>query len=295
MPLPFEIRNQIIQCFGTCFYYKDGMEAFLISSGVPRHLASKYKDLYKFNWIKEVLNDLDQQENGLDIQKRILTELCKLRKLPDSKVPNPDVALNNLREIKRLAVDNDLFVEEVKVKSESKKNIAAERAKIIEERSILLQKLHKMFMNGIVNLNRQAAGYSLEDILEELFPIFSLDYRKSYKTETQQIDGHFRFEAFDYLVEAKWRSDQPNEQEIGGFKRKVDTKLESTRGVFFSINGFRIEVINEYAGRGNIIFFTGEDLIHILEGRIALDEVLRVKIEKAAQEGIPYYPAKEMQ
>ncbi len=295
MPLPFEIRNQIIQCFGTCFYYKDGMEAFLISSGVPRQIAAKYKDQYKFNWIKSVLNELDQREDGLDIQKRILTELCKLRKLPDSNVPNPDVALNNLREIKRLAVDNDLFVEEQKIKSESKKNIAAERAKIIEERSILLKKLHKMFMDGIVNPNRQAAGYSLEDILADLFPIFSLEYRKSYKTETQQIDGHFRFEAFDYLVEAKWRADQPNEQEIGGFKRKVDTKLESTRGVFFSINGFRMEVINEYAGRGNIIFFTGEDLIHILEGRIALDEVLRVKIEKAAQEGIPYYSAKEMQ
>jgi len=294
MPLPFEIRNQIIQCFGTCFHYKDGMEAFLISSGVQRTLAVKYKDQYKFNWIKAVLNELDQIEDGLDIQRRILTELCKLRKLPDSKVPNPDVALNNLREIKRLAVEHDLFIEEEKANTSSKKNLAAEKAKIVEERSKLLSKLHQEFMNGIINTNRQAAGYTLEDILEELFPIFFIDYRKSYKTETQQIDGHFRFESFDYLVEAKWRADQPNEQEIGGFKRKVDTKLESTRGVFFSINGFRNEVIDEYRGRGNIIFFTGEDIIHILEGRIALDEVLRVKIEKAAQEGIPYFPAKEM-
>ena len=295
MPLPFEIRNQIIQCFGTCFYYKDVMEAFLASAGVPKALASKYKDQYKFIWIKNLLNDLDQMQDGTDIERRILTELCKLRKLPDNNVPNPDAGLDNLRTIKRLAIEHDLFIEEEKLKNTQKKNIAEEKAKIIEERSKLLKSLHQEFINGIIDPNRQSAGYSLEDILEKLFPLFSLEYRKSYKTSTQQIDGHFRYEAFDYLVEAKWRSDQPNEQEIGGFQRKVNTKLESTRGVYLSINGFRDEVIQKFQGEGsNIIFFTGEDLIHILEGRIALDEVIKIKIEKAAQEGVVHYPVNRM-
>lgn len=295
MPLPFEIRNQIIQCFGTCFYYKDVMEAFLVSAGVPKTLASKYKDQYKFNWIKNLLNDLDQMQDGLEIERRILTELCKLRNLPDANVANPDVGLDNLRAIKRLSVEHDLFVEEAKAQHAQKKNLAKAKAKIVEERSNSLKGLLQEFMAEIINPNRQSAGYSLEDILEKLFPLFSLEYRKSYKTPTQQIDGHFRYEAFDYLVEAKWRADQPNEQEIGGFQRKVNTKLESTRGVFFSINGFRDEVITEFQGHGsNILFFTGEDLIHILEGRIALDEAIKIKIEKAAQEGIVYYPVSAM-
>ena len=81
-------------------------------------------------------------------------------------------------------------------------------------------------------------------------------------------------------------NDQPNEGEIGSFQRKVNTKLESTRGVFFSISGFREEVVKQYDGEGaNIIFFTGEDLALILEGRIELTEVLIKKIEKAAQYG----------
>ncbi len=295
MPLPFEIRNQIIQCFGTCFHYKDVMEAFLISSDVPRKLASKYKDQYKFVWIKNILNELDQMDDGIDIERRILTALCKLRKLPDNNVPNPDTGLYNLRIIKQLAVENDLYVEELKIKENQKKRMAEERAKIIQERTNLLKTLHQDFMDSLTNPNRQAAGYTLEDILEKLYPLFSLEYRKSYRTTTQQIDGHFKYESFDYLVEAKWRSDQPNEQEIGGFKRKVDTKLESTRGFFFSINGFRDEVIKEFEGQGcNIIFFTGEDLIHILEGRIALDEAIRIKVDKAAQEGIVYYPISRM-
>ena len=88
------------------------------------------------------------------------------------------------------------------------------------------------------------------------------------------------------MVEAKWRAAQPPEQEIGGFKRKVDTKLESTRGVFLSIPGFRDEVVRQFSGeRSNILFMTGQDLMYVLEGRVDLRDVLRTKIEKAAQEG----------
>ncbi|HRU78214.1 MAG TPA: restriction endonuclease [Rectinema sp.] len=270
------------------------MEAFLVSAGVPKSLVQKYKNLYKFTWIKAILNDLDQMEDGPTIEKRILTELCKLRKLPDNGVSNTEIALKNLREIKLLAIEHDLFVEEERASAINKKKLAAEKARIIEERSLRLEKLHKAFMDGIVGPNRQQAGYSLEDILAELFSLFCIEYRKSYKISTQQIDGHFKFESFDYLVEAKWRADLPTEQEIAGFKRKEDTKLESTRGVFFSINGFRQEVVEAFQGGGNIVFFSGEDLVFILEGMISLDEVLRIKIEKAAQEGIPYFEAKRM-
>ena len=284
----------MIQCFGTCFYYKDSMEAFLVSAGVPKSLVQKYKNLYKFTWIKAILNDLDQMEDGPTIEKRILTELCKLRKLPDNGVSNTEIALKNLREIKLLAIEHDLFVEEERASAINKKKLAAQKARIIEERSLQLEKLRKAFMDGIVDPNRQQAGYSLEDILVELFSLFCIEYRKSYKISTQQIDGHFKFESFDYLVEAKWRADLPTEQEIAGFKRKVDTKLESTRGIFFSINGFRQEVVEAFQGGGNIIFFSGEDLVFILEGMISLDEVLRIKIEKAAQEGIPYFEVKSM-
>ena len=179
------------------------------------------------------MNDLDQMEDGQTIEKRILTELCKLRKLPDNGVSNTEIALKNLREIKLLAIEHDLFVEEERASVINKKKFAAQKARIIEERSLQLEKLRKAYMDGIVDPNRQQAGYSLEDILVELFSLFCIEYRKSYKISTQQIDGHFKFESFDYLVEAKWRADLPTEQEIAGFKRKVDTKLESTRGIFF--------------------------------------------------------------
>jgi hypothetical protein len=286
MSLPFEIREQIIQCIGTCFYYKDNVEAFFISCGIDKRIASKHKDLYKFVWARELLNDLDGIPDGDILQRKILTELCKFRNLPDLKADNPDAGLSALRRLKELAVENKIEVEEIKRDTKSRKIIAEEKKKIIEERSQRLSDLKKAFNNGIVNQDRAAAGYSLEDILEQFFPLFDLDYRKSYKTDTQQIDGHFRFEGFDYLVEAKWRMDQPPESEIGGFERKIETKLESTRGLFVSINGFREEVVKQFEGRGSkILFMTGEDLSLLLEGIMDLKEALRIKIERAAQEG----------
>ena len=39
---------------------------------------------------------------------------------------------------------------------------------------------------------------------------------------------------------------------------------------------------------------TGEDLMHLLEGRIDLKEALKIKIEKAAQEGKVLIPVSTM-
>jgi len=295
MLLPYEIRTQIIQCIGTCFHYKDNVEAFFISCGIDKIIASKHKDSYKFVWARKLLDDLDEIPDGYLLQRKILTELCKFRKLPDPKAENPDAGLSALRKLKELAVENKIEFEEMKQDSKNRKIIAEEKSKIIEERSYRLKDLKNLFFEGISKEDRVSAGYSLEDILEQLFPIFDLDYRKSYRTETQQIDGCFRFEGFDYLVEAKWRSDQPNESEIGGFERKIETKLESTRGIFVSINGFRDEVIKQFDGKGSkILFVTGEDIILLLEGRIDLKEALRIKIAKAAQEGKVLIPISSM-
>lgn len=295
MTLPYEVRSQIIQCIGLCFHYKDNVESFFISCGVDRKLVSKHRNLAKFVWARNLLNELDEFDNGYTIQKRILTELCKFKNIPDKDAPNPDAGLSALRKLKEMALHNKIEIEEYKTKVDQRKLLKEEKIKIVQARADLLNELKSNFYSMISTENRQKAGYSLEDLLERLFPVFGLEYRKSYRTDTQQIDGHFKFEGFDYLVEAKFRIDKPNESEIGGFKRKIDTKLESTRGVFISINGFREEVIKSFEGEGsNILFFTGEDLTHILEGRIELDEVLRKKIDKAAQEGIAYFPVSFM-
>lgn len=138
----------------------------------------------------------------------------------------------------------------------------------------------------------QARGYGLEDLLAELFEIHEIAYRRPYRTATEQIDGHFSFQGFDYLVEARWRSERPTEAELGAFKTKVDKKLTSTRGLFVSVPGFREEVILEFT-RGmssNIVLMDGQDLALVLEGHVSLTDALDRKVQKAAQEGIIFLP-----
>jgi hypothetical protein len=292
--LPYDIHEAMVQCFGRCFYYKDKVAAFMRSSGVPRILVDKYRNEYKFVWAKKVLAELGETEDGRLVQRRILTELCRLRDVPDPNVADRDAALDALRDLKRLAVQHDLEVVGSKESVGGSSQGLARKQKLVAERAEKLRKLHGLFCDGLRDPNRQRAGYSLEDLLKELFAQFEIDFRKSYKTETEQIDGHLNFEGFDYLVEARWRSDLPTVQEIGGFKVKVDRKLESTRGLFVSIQGFRPEVVSAFEGSGcNIIFLNGEDLVYVLEGAIDLHDGLKFKIEKAAQEGRCFVPLRD--
>jgi hypothetical protein len=141
----------------------------------------------------------------------------------------------------------------------------------------------------------QGRGYGLEDLLAELFELHEITYRRPYRTETEQIDGHFEFKGFDYLVEARWRATHASETDIGAFKVKVDKKLASTRGVFVSLMGYRTEVVMEFT-RGvtsHIVLVDGSDLTLILEGQVSLADALDLKIQKAAQEGIIFFPLRE--
>jgi hypothetical protein len=267
VPLPYDISEAMIQCFGKCFHYKDGVAAFMRQAEVPQQLVDKYRHEPKFVWARHVIADLNQTESGYAVLRRLLTELCRLRNVPDENVPDRDAAVSALRAIKDLAVAYDLHAEEAKSAGSQRKDLAKERERIVNERAAKLRELQKTFSNGLLNPNRQAAGYLLEDLLRELFSLYGIDYRKPYKTSVEQIDGHVSFEGFDYLVEARWRKDQPTFEEINGFKGKVDSKLESTRGLFVAVQGVRAEVASALSGRGcNLIIFDGYDLTYVLEG-----------------------------
>jgi hypothetical protein len=296
MAIPYDISQAMIQCFGKCFHYKDGVAAFMRQAGVSSALIEKYRDEPKFVWARHVIADLSQTEQGHDVLRRMLTELCKLRKVPDEKVPDRNAALDALRELKDLAVSHDLYVEEKKSVGSQRQVLAKEEEKIVAERSSKLRELQRTFTDGLTNPNRQATGYVLEDLLRELFSLFDIEFRKPYKTAVEQIDGHVNFEGFDYIVEARWRKDQPSEAEINGFQGKVERKLESTRGLFIAVQGVRPEVVNSFSGRGcNIIIVDGYDLAQILEGLVDLRDALKFKIEKAAQEGRAFVSLVEFQ
>ncbi|VSU46161.1 Uncharacterised protein [Streptococcus pneumoniae] len=81
--ISFEIQQQIIQCFGLCFHYKDTVVSFMQASGVPNELILRWKSEPKFVWAKNVINELNKTENGRLIIRRIATEFYKMKNIPD--------------------------------------------------------------------------------------------------------------------------------------------------------------------------------------------------------------------
>jgi len=262
-------------------------------------MYDRYADESKFKIARHILSDLDTMgEEGHLVQRRIVTELCKLRKVPDDNVPDRKAAIEALRELKELAVEQKLMADEKRNTTDARAQEARRKQIALVARAQKMEQLRVDFIALSTAKTReevQRRGYDLEELLAQLFEVHEISYRRPYRVRNEQIDGHFTYKGFDYLVEAKWRSEPPVESDLATLKRKIEKKLTSTRGLFLSIVGFRSEVILEFT-RGdtsNIVLMDGSDLILILEGRISLEDALELKIRKAAQEGIVFFPLAE--
>src|SRR5205823_1209982 len=110
------------------------------------------------------------------------------------------------------------------------------------------------------------------------FKLYAILYHPPYrKGSVEQTDGFFMFNGFQYLIESRWRKRPPTLDELRGFSMKVEAKIESTRGLYVSVVGFREEVLTEAKPIRNVIYMSGQDLAHILEGRNLLPQALTVK------------------
>jgi len=116
----------MVTALGKAFWLKDPFKSFLVSAGVPRELVDRYADEAKFKIARHVLADLDAQgDEGWLIQRRVLSELCRLRSIPDSTVEDKDGALNALRQLKELTLAQALLVEEERSSGPERRELAA--------------------------------------------------------------------------------------------------------------------------------------------------------------------------
>lgn len=290
--LPLDVKNALIEVCGRSFWYKQPLFDILARAGIPEDLYFKYEHEAKFKIARQLLGDLEQMgEEGMVLQRRLLTELCKLRDLPDKEVPDRDAGLDALRALKSNAMEHDLVAQEEKATTTRRASGAETTVQRARDRQRRLQKLRQVFTDLVASTDRQARGYELEDLLKELFAIHEIPYRKSYSADGEQIDGFFTFGGFDYIVEARWRQSAPDLADLSAIRTKVERKIESTRGLVVSIPSFRRDVIQRLreAGPANLILMDGYDLVLILEGQVSLIDALQAKVDKAAQEGIMYF------
>lgn len=144
--------------------------------------------------------------------------------------------------------------------------------------------------------DRQAAGYGLEKLLNELFSLFNLEPRPPFRVTGEQIDGSFILDYETYIVEAKWHRQPTSESELLAFRGKIEGKSAFTRGVFISLNGFSPEAIEAIVRGKQPTFFLmdGYDLTMVLEANLELSTLLRLKLRKLTEEGAVFVSAKQI-
>jgi restriction endonuclease Mrr len=154
-----------------------------------------------------------------------------------------------------------------------------------------IEELKAKFHTIAISTNHQQRGYDLESFLNELFILFDLDPKSSFKIACEQIDGAFTFDNNDYLLEAKWQQKPVDAGNLYKFGGVLSSKLKNTLGLFISINGFSSECTATKADALKaMILMNGADLNAILDNRITLHEMLYRKRRHASQTGNIYLP-----
>ncbi|AHI82278.1 restriction endonuclease family protein [Burkholderia thailandensis E444] len=135
-------------------------------------------------------------------------------------------------------------------------------------------------------------GYALEDILQSLSRLSTLEVTEPFRVNGEQIDGAVKYDGEHYIIEAKWQEKAAANEAVYQFAAKIEGKMYG-RGLFFSIHGFSEHVFTSLVhGKAlKTVFVDGADLIVVLEGLIGFPQMLDRKIKAAQTKGLIYVDA----
>lgn len=185
------------------------------------------------------------------------------------------------------------YIQITKEQEEAKKRREKSESKIAKNKTLEseLNRLKALFNKLATNNNFQQRGFEFEKFLNELFQLYELDAKASFKNHGEQIDGAFTYDGTDYLLEAKWKQ-QVNRTDLATFTFKVENKLKIAMGLLITVDGLTPEAISP--DFKSIIIMDGLDLISILDGRVSLTDLLYKKRRKATETGRIYIPFNEL-
>ena len=240
----------------SVYWYKSELRGFLqLCLAKPGMLNSFNWENYKRQIASDVVDHLvSDPELHLGDLTKICYELCKLTdfshlKPLDDGPQKVEKARNAVNQLKQLVQPH----QEVQKEQDDIKQRQALAAKKLRENAAVRQKLETIkgrYIALVGSNNAQSRGFELERVMYELFELFDLDPKASFKNFGEQVDGAFSLEGTEYLFEAKWQKELINKADLAVFTDKVKTKLENTLGVFLSINGFSTDGVKAHQAGG---------------------------------------------
>jgi hypothetical protein len=283
------------------YWYKADLRSFLQQClSNPAVMATLNWDNYKRQIVSDLIDYLVRNQDAhLGDLTRLCHEVCEIsafRHLEQldggaEKAARARAAVSQLKQLvephQQIQKEQDDLAERQKLAAEKLKANAAVRQK--------LEDIKSRYMALVASKNMQSRGFELEKVMYDLFELFDLDPKASFRITGEQIDGAFSLEGTDYLFEAKWQQEFVNAAVLDAFASRVRRKLENTLGVFLSINGFSPDGIAAHSSGGAvIILMDGADLMAVFEERIDFVSLLLRKKRHASQTGNIYLPVHQI-
>jgi uncharacterized protein (UPF0335 family) len=281
----------------SVYWYKGDLRGFL-QQCLPNRtvIASLNWSNYKRQIVSDLVDHLanDQDKNLSDLT-RLCHEVCAFETFGhleqlDGGAEKAARAQTAVAQLKNLLEPHEQVEKEQDELAERQRR-AAEKLRsntAVRER---LEQIKGRYMGMVISTDAQGRGFELEKVMYDLFELFDLDPKASFRNTGEQIDGAFSLVGTDFLFEAKWRQKLSGAGDLDAFAAKVRRKLENTLGVFLSINGFSPDGISTHSSGGAVvILMDGADLMAVLEERIDFVSLLLRKKRHAAQTGEIYLP-----
>lgn len=276
----------------SIYWYKADLKSFLSScvsnssvvnslnwDGYKRQIVADFMDL--------LLKDAEKHSGVLTklcYEVTNITSFAYLEHVEDGKqkAAKAKEAVEHLKQL--VEPHKEKVNEEAAIKARQKeRETKLQSSAAVREK---LKELNSQFMTIATGTNPQKKGFDLERLMYDIFELFDLDPKASFRNTGEQIDGAFTLDGTDFLFEAKWQKDPVNVQDLDGFSSKVKRKLDNTLGVFLSMEGFSQDGIAAHStGRPVVILMDGADLMAVLEERIDFVTLLQRKKRHAAQTG----------
>lgn len=284
------------EALGKIYWFKSDLRSFLYQSVKDAGVLGGINwDTYKWQIASDLVDRLCGDEARVATLTRLCREVCDMTSFKhlerldggEEKAKRARDAVAHLRSL----VETHESVEEAQDAAVQRQRRESER---LAQSGAVRQKLGEIrerYMNFVVSEDAQGRGFELERIMYDIFELFDLDPKASFRIVGEQIDGAFSLDGTDYLFEAKWQKARCGASDLDAFAAKVQRRLDNTLGVFLSINGCSEDgLAAHHRSRAMILIMDGAHLMGVLEERIDLVSLLIRLRRHAAETGEIYLP-----
>jgi hypothetical protein len=284
----------------TIYWYKSDLRSFLTSilGDSPILVRINWED-YKRNIVQQVIDQMTRHPDryrqeliNLMVATASMDNFAHLEHIDDGKQKAAD-AKRAVGALRHYTQGHEFISTERKIAEERREAhlLRLQQTSAVQAR---LSDLCAEYGRLMTTSDKQARGYTLEKMLKQIFDLFDLDPKASFRIVGEQIDGSFVFENTDFLFEAKWHDQLVSADALDSFASKVRRKFDA-KGLFLSVNGFSQEGVDAHSsGEKVLLLMDGSDLAAVLEGRIDLKELLSNKRRHAARTGEIYFTYRDM-